>query len=88
MIVVTIQFWPGGRRTHARDIGRVFIHNASGDEAVCDYVVKAEESAGEHLNIAASYEEFVVKAHDRRQSVFKLLGKVFGHFSDKGKTIN
>jgi hypothetical protein len=88
VIVVKIELWPNGMVTRAREIGRVFIHNATNGLEASDYFVKTEEEAAPHLGIRASFQEFMVRDHDRNDSVFKLLSKVFAYFSEPTKTIN
>lgn len=84
MIVVKVELWPGGSSARMREIGRVFIANSTPDETNCDYFVKAEQIGQQQLS--PTYDEFVVKGHNRNQLVFALLAKVFANFMEPQKT--
>jgi hypothetical protein len=58
------------------------------EESVSDYLVRAEEHDDVYRGVRASSEEFKVEQHDRNDSVFALLAKVFEKFSGPKRVLN
>lgn len=75
MLRLIIELVPGGYAPATRTIASMRISNVSDLADVSDYRVEAMEGANRLSGDPARNGECVVLAHDRRQSVWKLLEK-------------
>jgi hypothetical protein len=74
MIKVTVDLVPGGFEPLRRTIARMSIGNAGGLADRCDYNVQITESENGHAGTGPRIYELEVNDHDRRQSVWRLIG--------------
>lgn len=75
MLFIKIELWPGGDRTRKRELGQMTIGNIGGDIERGDYAVHATEHPSDITGLPKGMDEqFVVKNHKRRQSVWALVG--------------
>lgn len=85
MIVVRVELWPGGSEFGKQDIAIAHIGNISNLADTSDYSVRLEEYGSERLDIPYLKTSYSIKGHDRNDSVFALLAKVFSPFLQKDK---
>jgi len=76
MLVVTVELWPGGNPTKAKEIAAIEIANISDLHDTSSYIARVQERGEIELGISPSYRVVEVHEHPRRQSVFKLLKAV------------
>jgi hypothetical protein len=75
MLRLTVELVPGGFEPMRRTIASMRISNISGLADCSDYCVEATEAANKLTGDPARSAECMVLAHDRKQSVWALLGK-------------
>lgn len=75
MLTVTVDLIPGGRSALRRTIATMRIANESYLADLSDYSVEAVEGPNPLTGEPARHRACMVLAHDRRQSVWILLGK-------------
>jgi hypothetical protein len=75
MLQVTVELIPGGFAPLRRTIGSIRISNLSDLADLSDYRVEMHEAASPLTGTPARNAECVIKRHDRRQSVWKLVAR-------------
>lgn len=83
MLVVTVELWPGGDPTHAKEIASIEIANISNLSEVSNYTVLAQQAGNPSLGIKPEKVAFTVYDHPRRQSVFALLKTILNKLGEK-----
>ena len=75
MLRVTVELVPGGDETRARAIAQMTIANVSDLADISDYEFEARERANPIAGTPARETTGTVRRHDRRQTVWSLVGK-------------
>lgn len=75
MLRVTVELVPGGDEARARPIAHMMIANISSLADISDYEVQAHEGANAVAGTPACKTKGIVRRHDRRQTVWSLVGK-------------
>ena len=75
MLRVTIELVPGGDERRARAIAQMTIANVSDLANISDYEFEARERANPIAGTPARETTGMVRGHDRRQTVWSLVGK-------------
>jgi len=75
MLRVTVELVPGGDETRARTIADMTIANISSLADISDYEFTARENANAVAGTPARETTGTVRRHDRRQTVWSLVGK-------------
>jgi hypothetical protein len=73
MLRLTVELVPGGSERRRRTIATMRISNASDLADLSDYRIEAMEGANHQIRTSARSGACVVRQHDRRQSVWKLI---------------
>ena len=82
MLVVTVELWPGGNPTLAKEIASIEIANNSDLADESDYIARLQERGEDRLGIPPSNRVVEVEGHPRRQSVFALLRAILNKTGD------
>jgi hypothetical protein len=78
MLVVRVEWWPGGMMSRAREIARIFIRPSDNNS----YNVTADETGSEGLNTKNGSLQFGIEDEPINLSVFPLLAKVFNEATE------
>lgn len=76
MIYVSIELWPGGNRSRARQLGRMAIGNVSNLSDTSDYKALVSSEGDLSLGIEPLTATVSVTGHKRSDGVIRLLKKV------------
>lgn len=82
MLKVTIDLLPGGASLFRRTLATMTISNASELSDLSEYEITATEGANPLTGGAARVCWFKLKAHDRRQSVWRLVAAAIAGLKD------
>jgi hypothetical protein len=74
MLVVYVEMWPGGDQSKAYPLGSLAVSNVTQPGDLLDnYQFEIDEAAAPQVGIERLEKKGVILAHNRRQSVWKLI---------------
>lgn len=75
MLVLKLEFWPGGDRRRAQELGKLLVANVGGDSDIADYRVIREDPS--KYVTGSGWERMTgdVIGHERKRPVWQLVLK-------------
>jgi hypothetical protein len=88
MLKITVEIHPGGYSEYRRTLGHMLVANVSNLKDRSDYEVRITEGANPLAGTPPRQCAIRVRDHDRRQSVWSLVGAAIREAENNGKFLD